>query len=55
MTVLDTLALPRVHWIGESSGGLIGLLLAAGPAAAEKGIKGIETGRNYGAVTLSLA
>lgn len=27
--VLDTLALPRVHWVGESSGGLIGLLLAA--------------------------
>jgi 3-oxoadipate enol-lactonase len=29
LTVLDALALPRVHWIGESSGGLIGLLLAA--------------------------
>ena len=29
MTVLDALALSRVHWIGESSGGLIGLLLAA--------------------------
>jgi 3-oxoadipate enol-lactonase len=29
MAVLDTLALPRVHWVGESSGGLIGLLLAA--------------------------
>jgi 3-oxoadipate enol-lactonase len=29
MTVLDALALPRVHWVGESSGGLIGLLLAA--------------------------
>jgi 3-oxoadipate enol-lactonase len=29
LTVLDTLALPRVHWVGESSGGLIGLLLAA--------------------------
>ena len=27
--VLDTLSLSRVHWIGESSGGLIGLLLAA--------------------------
>jgi 3-oxoadipate enol-lactonase len=29
MTVLDSLALARVHWVGESSGGLIGLLLAA--------------------------
>lgn len=29
LAVLDTLALPRVHWVGESSGGLIGLLLAA--------------------------
>ncbi len=27
--MLDALALPRVHWVGESSGGLIGLLLAA--------------------------
>jgi pimeloyl-ACP methyl ester carboxylesterase len=27
--VLDALSLSRVHWIGESSGGLIGLLLAA--------------------------
>jgi len=26
--VLDALSLSRVHWIGESSGGLIGLLLA---------------------------
>jgi pimeloyl-ACP methyl ester carboxylesterase len=29
LTVLDTLSLRRVHWVGESSGGLIGLLLAA--------------------------
>ena len=29
MAVLDALALPKVHWVGESSGGLIGLLLAA--------------------------
>jgi len=29
MAVLDTLGLARVHWVGESSGGLIGLLLAA--------------------------
>ncbi len=29
MTVLDTLSLAKVHWVGESSGGLIGLLLAA--------------------------
>jgi 3-oxoadipate enol-lactonase len=29
LTLLDALSLPRVHWIGESSGGLIGLLLAA--------------------------
>src|SRR5258706_9776099 len=28
VTVLDALELPRVHWIGESSGGLIGLALA---------------------------
>jgi multidrug efflux pump subunit AcrB len=28
---------------------------AAGPAAAEKGIKGVAAGRNYGAVTISLA
>jgi pimeloyl-ACP methyl ester carboxylesterase len=27
--VLDALSLPRVHWVGESSGGIIGLLLAA--------------------------
>jgi pimeloyl-ACP methyl ester carboxylesterase len=27
--VLDALSLSRVHWVGESSGGLIGLLLAA--------------------------
>jgi pimeloyl-ACP methyl ester carboxylesterase len=27
--VLDTLSLDRVHWVGESSGGIIGLLLAA--------------------------
>ena len=27
--VLDALSLTRVHWVGESSGGLIGLLLAA--------------------------
>ena len=29
IAVLDALSLSRVHWIGESSGGLIGLLLAA--------------------------
>jgi pimeloyl-ACP methyl ester carboxylesterase len=29
IAVLDTLGLGRVHWIGESSGGIIGLLLAA--------------------------
>lgn len=29
MAVLDALSLSRVHWVGESSGGLIGLLLAA--------------------------
>ncbi len=29
LAVLDALALPHVHWVGESSGGLIGLLLAA--------------------------
>jgi 3-oxoadipate enol-lactonase len=29
MAVLDAFSLPRVHWVGESSGGLIGLLLAA--------------------------
>ena len=29
LAVLDALSLPRVHWIGESSGGLVGLLLAA--------------------------
>jgi 3-oxoadipate enol-lactonase len=29
MAVLDILALPRVHWVGESSGGIIGLLLTA--------------------------
>jgi pimeloyl-ACP methyl ester carboxylesterase len=29
MAVLDALALRRVHWVGESSGGLIGLLIAA--------------------------
>jgi 3-oxoadipate enol-lactonase len=27
--VLDAMSLPRVHWVGESSGGIIGLLLAA--------------------------
>jgi len=27
--VLDQLSLPPVHWVGESSGGIIGLLLAA--------------------------
>ena len=27
--VLEALSLPRVHWVGESSGGIIGLLLAA--------------------------
>ena len=29
LAVLDGLSLPRVHWVGESSGGIIGLLLAA--------------------------
>jgi 3-oxoadipate enol-lactonase len=29
VAVLDALSLSRVHWVGESSGGLIGLLLAA--------------------------
>jgi pimeloyl-ACP methyl ester carboxylesterase len=29
LAVLDTISLPRVHWVGESSGGIIGLLLAA--------------------------
>ena len=29
MAVLDGLSLPKVHWVGESSGGIIGLLLAA--------------------------
>lgn len=29
IAVLDQLSLPPVHWIGESSGGIIGLLLAA--------------------------
>jgi pimeloyl-ACP methyl ester carboxylesterase len=29
LTTLDALSLPRVHWVGESSGGIIGLLLAA--------------------------
>jgi len=29
IAVLDALSLSRVHWVGESSGGLIGLLLAA--------------------------
>jgi pimeloyl-ACP methyl ester carboxylesterase len=29
LAVLDALSLPRVHWVGESSGGLVGLLLAA--------------------------
>jgi 3-oxoadipate enol-lactonase len=29
LAVLDALALSRVHWVGESSGGIIGLLLAA--------------------------
>jgi pimeloyl-ACP methyl ester carboxylesterase len=29
IAVLDSLSLSRVHWVGESSGGLIGLLLAA--------------------------
>lgn len=29
MTALDTLGLERVHWVGESSGGIIGVLLAA--------------------------
>jgi pimeloyl-ACP methyl ester carboxylesterase len=29
MAVLDGLELPKVHWVGESSGGIIGILLAA--------------------------
>jgi 3-oxoadipate enol-lactonase len=29
LAVLDALSLLRVHWVGESSGGIIGLLLAA--------------------------
>jgi pimeloyl-ACP methyl ester carboxylesterase len=29
LAVLDTITLSRVHWVGESSGGIIGLLLAA--------------------------
>ncbi len=29
LAVLDGLGLKRVHWVGESSGGIIGLLLAA--------------------------
>src|SRR5258708_15112194 len=29
LAVLDAHSLPRVHWVGESSGGIIGLLLAA--------------------------
>jgi 3-oxoadipate enol-lactonase len=29
LAVLDTFSLPRVHWVGESSGGIIGLVLAA--------------------------
>src|SRR5258707_13131652 len=29
LAVLDALSLARVHWVGESSGGLVGLLLAA--------------------------
>ena len=29
LAVLDALSLPRVHWVGKSSGGIIGLLLAA--------------------------
>ena len=29
LAVLDAHSLPQVHWVGESSGGIIGLLLAA--------------------------
>jgi 3-oxoadipate enol-lactonase len=29
LAVLDALSLPPVHWVGESSGGIVGLLLAA--------------------------
>jgi 3-oxoadipate enol-lactonase len=29
IALLDKLALPRVHWVGESSGGIVGLMLAA--------------------------
>jgi 3-oxoadipate enol-lactonase len=29
IATLDALSLPRVHWVGESSGGIVGVLLAA--------------------------
>jgi pimeloyl-ACP methyl ester carboxylesterase len=29
ITTLDALSLDRAHWVGESSGGIIGVLLAA--------------------------
>jgi 3-oxoadipate enol-lactonase len=29
VAMLDALSLPRVHWVGESSGGIVGVLLAA--------------------------
>ena len=29
LAVFEAMSLPRVHWVGESSGGIIGLLLAA--------------------------
>ena len=29
LAMLDALLLPRVHWVGKSSGGIIGLLFAA--------------------------
>src|ERR1700680_5297019 len=31
LAVLDALRLQRVHWVGESSGGVIGLLFAGAP------------------------
>ena len=29
IAMLDALSMPRVHWVGESSGGIVGVLLAA--------------------------
>ena len=33
LAVFEAMSLSRVHWVGESSGGIIGLLLAAAPRA----------------------